>query len=701
MTSRRAVSPEDKWGIRLLSATRGRERWEIKAIGRKPNMAQALENALLRYPGVLQVNASPVSGRVLILYAPETVGLHVESLIIDCLNDLSSGQVTGNSSSPSSTASPLTRVIKLSLPERKHLVAPALLSIVGHTVGVLLGLCFVGIFNAAQGKGPGFLRAFGIVSKGSRIVFMTGLSLLLVGAELVTRNRRKKAWRRLAQTTQHNLRAELIAKIQMQDMAFFDRYGTGHLINLVTEDTARIRDFVERAGDEMMELGLIIVVYGTLIAITSPGLALLTFLTLPFVMLSSRVYGRLAAERYARAGEASGNFTQMLENNLTGIADVKSFTAEQRETRRLSDADLHRSEASLAAVSVSAIQAQLNYAFFNAGFFATAGYGGYLVASGKLTKDQYVLSAFLFPQLLSSLKDVEQITRLYHGAAHSAEQLAEVLDSRPSIQSGPVRLPVGTVRGEVVFEDVSFGYDPSVRVLENVSFHLQAGETLAIVGPTGSGKSTLLNLLLRFYDVDAGRILLDGVDIREVNLQDLRGAVSLVSQEVHLFQGTIRENVLYSQEEASEEQVIEALRDAEALNLLQTLPGGLEAEVGERGSRLSGGERQRVAIARALCKLFSGAAILALDEATSQLDNETEAAIKKSLRKAASGKSILIIAHRLSTIRSADRILVLERGKIIEEGTHKKLLARKGLYASLWQLQNEDPLSGGLEVRLR
>jgi len=199
--------------------------------------------------------------------------------------------------------------------------------------------------------------------------------------------------------------------------------------------------------------------------------------------------------------------------------------------------------------------------------------------------------------------------------------------------------------------------------------------------------------------VDSGRILLDGKDIRDLRLRDLRGAVSVVSQEVHLFQGTVRENVVYGQGDASEEQILEALRDAEALNLIDTLPGGLDAEVGERGSRLSGGERQRVAIARALLKLFSGAAILALDEATSQLDNETEAGIKRSLRKAASGKSIIIIAHRLSTIRSADRILVLERGSIIEEGTHETLLAGKGLYASLWQLQNEDPL-GKLEVRI-
>jgi ATP-binding cassette, subfamily B, bacterial len=697
MSLGRVVSTENQPGIRLLSATRGRERWEVKAIGRKPTLARDLENNLLEYPGVKDVTANAVTGRVLVLYEPGTVGLHVESLLLDSLRNLNSQALTKKTTSRNGSS--LTRVIKLSLPDRKKLVKPALLSIVGHAVGVVLGLCFVGIFNTASGEGFTFLKRFGLVSKTSRLIFMTGVSMLLIAAELLTRNRRKKAWRKLALEAQHNLRTELISRIERQDMAFFDNQGTGNLIKLVTEDTTQIKTFIERAGDESVELGMIIGVYGGLLAITSPGLALMTVFVLPFIVMSSRFFAGKARERYALSGQASSNFTQMLENNLTGIADVKSFTAEQRETLRLAKADLKLADAALDAVSVSAIQAQLNFAFTNAGFFLTAAYGGHLASTGKITQGEYFLAAAMFPALVSALKDVDQVTALYHGAANSAEELVAVLDSQPSIRSGPVRLPRGTVRGEIILENVSFGYDPSVKVLKNISFRLEAGETIAIVGPTGSGKSTLLNLILRFYDVDSGRILLDGKDIRNVNLGDLRDTISVVSQDVHLFQGTVRENLHYGNPRASEEEILEALRDAQAINLLDNLPGGMEAEVGERGQRLSGGERQRVAIARALLKLFGGAAILALDEATSQLDNETEAGLKRSLRKAASGRGIIIIAHRLSTIRSADRILVLERGEIIEEGTHDTLLAGKGLYASLWQLQNEDPL-GALEVRI-
>ena len=697
MSLGRAVSTEIEPGIRLLSATRGRERWEVKAIGRKPTLARKLEENLLEYPGIKDVTANPVSGRVLVLFEPGTLGLHVESLILDGLDNVKS---KGLATKPaSSNGSSLSRIIKLSLPDRKKVAEPAILSLVGHAVGVVLGLCFVGIFNTASGEGFTFLKRLGLVSKTSRIIFMSAVSMLLIAAELLTRNRRKKAWRRLALEAQHNLRTELISKIQKQDMVFFDRQGTGTLIKLVTEDTTQIKTFIERAGDETVELGMIIGVYGGLLALASPGLALLTLFVLPFIVMSSRLFAGKAKERYARSGQASSNFIQMLENNLTGIADVKSFTAEQREILHLSKADLQLSEAALDAVSVSAIQAQLNFAFTNAGFFLTAAYGGHLVSSGKITQGQYFLAAAMFQPLVSALKDVDQVTGLYHGAVNSAEQLVTVLDAQPSIRNGPVRLPKGTVRGEIVFEDVSFGYDPSIKVLKNVSFRLQAGETLAIVGPTGSGKSTLLNLILRFYDVDSGRILLDGHDLRDVNLRDLRDAVSVVSQDVHLFEGAVRENLLYGNPQASDEDIVEALRDAQAIGLLDNLPGGLDAEVGERGHRLSGGERQRVAIARALLKLFSGAAILALDEATSQLDNETEAGLKRSLRKAASGRGVIIIAHRLSTIRSADRILVLERGAIIEEGTHETLLEGQGLYSSLWKLQNEDPL-GALEVRI-
>ncbi len=699
MARRREGTAKGHPGVKLLSATRGRERWEVEALRRNPAVASALEKALIRHAGVLRVSASPVTGRALIFYTPETPGLDLGLHIRQCLEALSSAD---KAYAPGrGDASPLARVVKSSLPPRQQLAAPPLLSLAGHTLGLLQGLSFMTIFNTARGEESRFLRALGLVRPGPRLIFVTALSLLLSGANHFVQHLRRRVWRRIGQTTQHNLRTELLTRIESQDMAFFDRYGTGRIINLVTEDTERVGEFVERAGDEAIEKALTIVISGGLIVMVSPSLAFFAGLTLPLVLLATRLYGTQVVEGYAGLARDTGGFSQMLENNLTGIADVKSFTAERQEVARLREADLRRAESAVRATTASSFQAQLAGGIFAVGFGLTAWYGGRLAAAGRITQSQYFRTAYWFQQLLGAVMGIGQVTQLYHRAGSSAERLAEVLDSKPQIVSGPVRLPAKKVRGALTFENVSFGYVPAARVLEDVCFSVAPGETVAIVGPTGSGKSTLLNLLLRFYDADEGRILLDGVDIRDLNIRDLRAAVSLVSQDVHLFEGTVRENVTYGHRDATQSRILKALRDAGARELLKTLPGGLDAPVGERGRHLSGGERQRVAIARALLKLYGGATVLALDEATSQLDSETESAIKKSLRKASAGRSVIMVAHRLSTIRSADRIIVLERGRVVEEGTHDELLGRQELYASLWHLQNEDPFGAELELRIK
>ncbi|HYH47706.1 MAG TPA: ABC transporter ATP-binding protein, partial [Thermoanaerobaculia bacterium] len=593
--------------------------------------------------------------------------------------------------------SPLSRVLRVALPPREQLAKGPLLSVAGQSLSLLQGLAFVWTVNTARGDAPGFLKALGLTRAGARLGFMGALSVLLIGVQTWLQWYRRKTWQELAQDTEHRLRARLVAQLQVQDLEFFHQAGTGRLLQLVTEDTARIGEFVRRAGDKGVEKVVILLVSGTVLFLASPAIALVLCLPVPLFLLSSRLLAVPVADSHGAQREAAGRFAQMLENDLAGIADVKSFTAEERERRRLGTASEGLAAASVTSGSLSALQIQVTESVASLGFNAAAAYAGTLAASGRIAQARYSWILFLLPKLLSVPAESEELIRLYHRASRSAREIARVLDTEPEIRSGPVRHPAGEVRGEVAFENVSFGYQPGRRVLHDVSFRLRSGETVAIVGPTGSGKSTLLRLLLRFYDVDEGRIRLDGHDLRELDLHDLRSAVALVSQDVFLFQGTVRDNVRFGRSEASEDEVVEALLRAGALPLLQDLPGGLDAEVGERGSRLSGGERQRLAIARALLK---DAPVLALDEATSHLDYETEAAVQRSMRQAAAGKSVLLIAHRLATIRHADQILVLERGRIREQGRHDDLVAARGLYASLWDLQNGQPPGARLEVRV-
>lgn len=573
----------------------------------------------------------------------------------------------------------LRQLLKVGGLTARKLAKPAALSVIAHGLHLLQGNAFVRSINAT--------RNASVVEPGEtkpNVISPVLGALGITGLELTAQYARRKAWRGAALDFRGSLRAALIDSIAHQDLTFFDDHGTGKLQSLITEDTQRIGDLVEQLPDQLIEKALTALYAGVTLVRLSPRFALAAALPLPLLMIPSMLLGPTMAQRFARAGAMRGDYSQAIESMLAGITDVKLFQAEARVADRLRMAGIAMNAATLAGFSSATAVAMLTQAIGAGSFALVAAQGGALTRSGRITGEEFARILYLYPMLLGAVGDLHGLVGTYQEAVEAAGRVNAILERQPAIVSGAARLSGEATRGTLAIEDVSFGYDADRMILRGVSFTVGRGEMVAIVGRTGSGKSTLLRLIARLYEVGGGRITLDGQDLRALDLADLRSAVALVSQETYLFEGSIRDNLRYGKEDATDAELRAALAGASASYMLERLPDGLDAQVGERGARLSGGERQRVAIARTILR---GAPVLLLDEITSHLDYETEELIRRSVDAIAREMTLVVVTHRLATIRHATRIVVLDDGTVAESGTHDELLAAGGIYAGLWRLQ--------------
>jgi|TARA_Y100001936_G_scaffold22085_1_gene19469 ATP-binding cassette subfamily B protein len=489
-------------------------------------------------------------------------------------------------------------------------------------------------------------------------------------------------WRNLAQNAQHELRMDAYEHIQNLEMQWFSGQTTGGLMAIMNDDVNQLERFLDQGANDLLQVATTVVVVGGVMLILAPSVAIYAILPIPIIVGGSFMFQRRIGVRYAKVRKEVGDLNALLNNNLSGITTIKSFTAEEREVERVGVASRSYRDANRDAIRLSASFVPLIRMAILFAFTANMLVGGWLALEGELSIGAYSIIVFITQRLLWPLTRLGQTFDLYQRAMASTDRVLNLLDTPIGLVEGDIELD--ETKGEINFDSIEFSYPERESVLDGVSLNIGAGETIGLVGSTGSGKTTLVGLLLRFHDPLEGSVSLDGNDVKELKLASLRGSISLVSQNTTLFPGTVRENILYGRPSASEEEVLEAARIAEATNFINELPEGWETDIGEDGHRLSGGQRQRLAIARAVLK---DAPILVFDEATSNVDNETEAALQRSIERISTDRTTIIIAHRLSTVRNADKIAVLDSGKITELGKHEELVDADGLYSRLWSVQ--------------
>lgn len=555
---------------------------------------------------------------------------------------------------------------------------------------ILIGIAIDVVVNANDSFVAGLT---GVESRWGQLVLLAIVNAAAWMAESASEWGYQLLWRNLAQTVEHEARMDAYRHVQDLDLAYFEDQSTGGLLAILNDDVNQLERFLDVGATALILTLTNIVVVGVMFLVASPLLALLAFLPIPLIVWGSFLYQRRLEPRYRAMRDSVGRLSGTLANNLGGIATIKAFGAERREADRVhADSQLYR-ETNRRAIALSSAFVPLIRMAILAGFTLTLLVGGRMTIDGHLAVGFFSVLVFMTQRLLWPLTRLGETFDLYQRAMASTRRILDLLAVERTIRPGRDALPQ-PVEGHVRFADVRFSYAEGAPVLRGLNLEVPAGETHAVVGVTGAGKSTLVKLLLRLYEPTDGRITLDGHDLRDLSFGSLRGALGLVSQDVFLFSGTVRENIAYGNPAATDEEVERAARLAEAHDFIAALPAGYETLVGERGQKLSGGQRQRLSIARAIVR---DPAILVLDEATSAVDNETEAAIQRSLAAVSRGRTTLVIAHRLSTVRHAHRIHVLEAGRVAEAGRHEELLEAGGLYAALWRVQSGeslDPVGG-------
>lgn len=577
---------------------------------------------------------------------------------------------------------PLFRLLNFTRAHRRQVKLASLYTVINKIFDIAPEILIGMAIDVVVSQEKSFLAKWGVTDSWEQILVLAVITLFIWVGESIFEYLFMINWRGLAQSVQHELRISAYGHIQELDISFFEDQSTGQLTAILNDDINQLERFLDGGAAQLIKTFTAVVGVGAVFFYISPMIASVSFLPIPLIIMGSFYFQKRAQPLYAAVREHVGHLNQRLNNNLSGILTIKSFTAEKREVDEIRRQSEDYMKANKEAIAVSSAFTPIIRMAILMGFLATLMLGAREVFSGNLKVGSYGVLVFLTQRLLWPLTGLAETVDLYERAMASTRRILDLIDT--PIEMKPGKKQTSQIKGHFELKNLNFSYSSGPEVLKDICCEILPHKTTAFVGSTGSGKSTLLKLMLRFYDPKSGEILLDGMPLNEFEEKSLRKRVSLVSQDVFLFHGTVRDNLSYGKPEASEEEIKRAIELAEADQFIQRLPEGLDTIIGERGQKLSGGQRQRLSIARAILK---DPDLLILDEATSAVDNETEAAIQRSLSIVSKDRTVIIIAHRLSTIVNADRIYVLENGQIADQGSHADLIARPGVYRQLWSVQ--------------
>lgn len=480
-----------------------------------------------------------------------------------------------------------------------------------------------------------------------------------------------------------DLREKMFSHIQKLSFRFFDNNKTGHLMGRITNDLNDVGEVAHHGPEDVFIAVMTLLGSFSLMAYINLELALLTFIIVPLMAWLIIKFGGRMTTTYRQLFRNVGNFNARIEDNVGGIRVVQSFANEEHENKLFQEENKQFRATKLLAYKTMAKSMSISYMLMRLITVFVMICGAWFFIQGKIEMGEFMAFLLLSNIFFRPIEKINAVIESYPKGIAGFKRYLEIMETEPEIADVPDAVSLSSVRGDIRFEGVTFGYEPSRTILNNIHLTIRAGETVAFVGPSGAGKTTICSLLPRFYDVDQGTITVDGIDTRNIKLQNLRKHIGIVQQDVFLFSGTIRDNIAYGDLHATDQQIWEAARRASLDELIRSLPDGMETVIGERGVKLSGGQKQRLSIARMFLK---NPPILILDEATSALDTETEAQIQKSLAELSVGRTTLVIAHRLTTIQSADRIIVVNSEGIAEQGTHQELIHSGGVYSRLHQV---------------